>query len=71
MTGWTVALHVLGCEVLRLDLGTPPADGGHHELTAVNRHSGDFGFAATPVRPYWNHDPDEAPAVARAPRSST
>lgn len=61
----TIRLCLLGHELLRLDVDALDAPVENHaDLTAVNRHSGDFGFAGSPARPYWSHDPQESPPVA-------
>ena len=60
----TIAL--LGVEVFSIELGTPPpyVPPEHHpDLTSVNRHSGDFGFAGEPRLPYWTSEPGESPHV--------
>jgi hypothetical protein len=63
-------ITVLGFEVLRIDLGpaVDPADDDSHELVATSRHGGEFGFGLSPARPYWSHDPEEAPPVAEEVR---
>jgi hypothetical protein len=61
-----LTLHILGTEILRIELGQPPApEAEDPELNAVHRHSGEFGFGHSPAGPYWSHDPEEMPAVAR------
>lgn len=62
-----LTLHILGAEVVRIELGQPPAPEAHEDpdLNAVHRHSGEFGFGHSPAGPYWSHDPEEMPAVAR------
>lgn len=64
-----LSIAVLGTEVFAIDLSRPTAtEEPHPELTATNRHSGDFGFAGGPARPYWTSEPGEAPAVANTER---
>lgn len=62
----TIRLCLFGHELLRLDVDAPDAPVENHaDLTAVNRHSGDFGFGGSPARPYWTPEPGESPPVAR------
>lgn len=60
-----LTLSILGTEILRIELGEPPAPADEDpDLCAVHRHAGEFGFGTSPARPYWSHDPEEGPAVA-------
>lgn len=58
-------VELFGHELLRVELTSPaPADEPHPDLVSAPRHGGEFGFGASPARPYWSSDPDEAPPVA-------
>ncbi len=58
------SISILGTEILAVELGSPdvrePAD-----HTVAHRHAGEFGFGASPVRPYWSATRGDEPDVAR------
>jgi hypothetical protein len=63
-----VVLALFGRELLRFEIalvGTAETETGDEqpEHTIRANHGGEFGFGASPARPYWTNDPDELPAV--------